>query len=85
MLLYVTVRVTTSRTLTRLDRPLLASASQTLGEAVGKGEMAELLPESALFGERIAAGENGDWGMYRRGVRADCGRVNGDGGGMVMV
>ncbi len=63
MLLYVTVRVTTSRTLTRLDRPVLASASQTLGDAVGKGEMAELLAESELFGDRTAAGENGDWGM----------------------
>lgn len=63
VLLYVTVRVTTSRTLTRLERPVLASASQTLGEAVGKGEMAELFPESALFGDRMAAGENGDWGM----------------------
>jgi hypothetical protein len=47
--------------------------------------MAELFAESALFGDRTAAGENGDWGMYRRGVRADCGRVKGDGGGMVMV
>jgi hypothetical protein len=61
VLLYVTVRVTTSRTLTRLDRPLLASASQTLGEAaVGKGEIAELLAESELFGDRAAAGEKGD-------------------------
>lgn len=55
--------MTTSRTLTRLDRPLLASASQTLGDAVGKGEIAELLAESALFGDRVAAGEKGDWGM----------------------
>ena len=63
VLLYVTVRVTTSRTLTRLARPLLASVSQTLGEAVGNGDMAEMLAESALFGDRIAAGENGDWGI----------------------
>ena len=61
MLVYVTVRVTTSRTLTRLERPLLASASHTLGEAaVGKGEMAELLAESELFGDRTVAGEKGD-------------------------
>lgn len=60
VLLYVTVRVTTSRTLTRLARPLLASASQTFGDDVGKGEMAELFAESALFGDRTAAGENGD-------------------------
>lgn len=58
VLLYVTVRVTTSRTLTRRDRPLLASASQTLGDAVGK--VAELLAESELFGDLTAAGENGD-------------------------
>lgn len=34
VLLYVTVRVTTSRTLTRRERPVLASASQTFGEAI---------------------------------------------------
>lgn len=60
MLLYVTVRVTTSRTLTRLERPGLASASHTLGDAVGNGEIAELLAESELLGDRTAAGENGD-------------------------
>lgn len=60
VLLYVTVRVTTSRTLTRLDLPVLASASHTLGDAVGNGEMAELVAESELFGDRTAAGEKGD-------------------------
>lgn len=30
------------------------------------------------------AGEYGDWGMKRRGVRADMGRTNGERGGMVM-
>ena len=63
VLLYVTVRVTTSRTLTRLERAGFCSAGAagaaaaaavgSLGEAVEKGECTDL----ELAGERTAAGE----------------------------
>lgn len=78
--LYVTVRVTTSRTLTRLARGFF-SRSHDFGEVAEYGEAMDF----ALAGERTPAGENGDWGMYRRGVRADCGLVNGEGGGIVII
>ena len=51
--LYVTVRVTTSRTLTRLERPVL-SASQVLGdETAENGDWMDF----ALAGDLTAAGE----------------------------
>lgn len=59
VLLYVTVRVTTSRTLTRRVRPVFLSRSQVLGETAEYGELAEL----ALAGDRTVAGEYGDCGM----------------------
>jgi hypothetical protein len=52
--LYVTVLVTTSRTLTRLERPVFFSASQVLGdETAEKGDWIDF----ALAGDRTAAGE----------------------------
>lgn len=80
-LLYVTVRVTTSRTLTRRVRPVFFSRSHDFGETAEYGE----LTECALAGDLTVDGEYGDCGMYRRGVRADCGLVKGEGGGIVTV
>lgn len=58
--LYVTVLVTTSRTLTRLDRPFFLSASHVLGdETAENGDWIDF----ALAGDLTAAGEYGDWGM----------------------
>ena len=52
--LYVTVRVTTSRTLTRLERLVFLSASQVLGdETAENGDWIDF----ALAGDRTAAGE----------------------------
>ena len=60
VLLYVTVRVTTSRTLTRLVRPVFFSRSHVFGETAEYGDLSEF----ALAGERTDAGENmGDCGM----------------------
>ena len=64
VLLYVTVLVTTSRTLTRLVRPVFFSRSHVLGETAEYGDWIEF--EFAEAGEREAAftGEwYGDWGM----------------------
>lgn len=58
VLLYVTVRVTTSRTLTRRVRPVFRSRSQVLGEMAEYGELTECVP--ALAGDRTVEGENGD-------------------------
>jgi hypothetical protein len=60
VLLYVTVRVTTSRTLTRLVRPVFFSRSHVFGETAEYGDLSEF----ALAGDRTDAGENmGDCGM----------------------
>lgn len=59
VLLYVTVRVTTSRTLTRRVRPVFFSKSHVFGETAEYGDFAEL----ALAGDRTVAGEKGDCGM----------------------
>ena len=56
VLLYVTVRVTTSRTLTRLVRPVFFSTSHVRGETAEYGDFVELA-ELALAGDRTFAGE----------------------------
>lgn len=57
--LYVTVRVTTSRTLTRRVRPVFFSRSHVFGDTAEYGEFVEF----ALAGDRTVAGEYGDCGM----------------------
>jgi len=89
-LLYVTVLVTTDRTLTgRLQPDLGASKKylrpdpsrpQSAGENGDRALMSPLLEDVAVPGENA-----GEFGIFRRcrppGERADCGRLNGDGVG----
>lgn len=56
---YVTVRVTTSRTLTRRDLAGFFSGKVVFGDTAENGDWTDL----ALAGDRTLAGEYGDWGM----------------------
>jgi len=91
VLLYVTVLVTTDRTLTGRLQPVRGASKkyllpdpsrpQSAGENGDRALIRPLLDDVAVPGEYA-----GDCGIFRRcnplGDRADCGRLYGEGGGM---